>query len=48
MRFCGDLNEKRFLWGVDGVMDAGGRFEAEGTPGGVLILEGSWIEVEKS
>jgi hypothetical protein len=43
------MYEKRFLCGVEGVIEAGGgRVEADGTPGGVLILEGSCIEVVKS
>lgn len=44
------MYEKRFLWcGVVGVIEAGsGRVDDEGTPGGVVFLEGSCIDVEKS
>ena len=37
---------KRFLWGVEGVMLAGGRDEVDPFTGGVLALEGSLIVVE--
>lgn len=37
---------KRFLWGVAGVMLAGGKDEDEPFTGGVLDLEGSLIVVE--
>lgn len=33
--FCGDLYENMFLWGVVGVIEAGGRDERDGCPGGV-------------
>ena len=43
------MYEKRFLWcGVVGVIEAGGGRVDEGTPGGVVFLEGSCIDVEKS
>ena len=37
---------KRFLWGVAGVMLAGGSDEDEPFTGGVLDLEGSFMVVE--
>lgn len=37
---------KRFLWGVDGVILAGGNDAEELFTGGVLALEGSLIVVE--
>ena len=39
--FRGDMYENRFLCGVVGVIDAGGREDAEGCPGGVYLLESS-------